>query len=127
MTDCNPESGEFKSLYKRLIDKFDDESFVVEMISIFVVDGAISADRLESAMMLSDATSIRNSLHSLKNILGTMQSGHLFQLVERTSEAFRNGNYAQGSTNATMVISETKRLVFEAGVFLGELQKASNS
>lgn len=65
MTDSTLQSMEFASPFKSLVDKFGDESFVVEMLSVFVVDGATASDRLMSAIMLSDAASIRNSLHSL--------------------------------------------------------------
>jgi len=94
------------------------------MLSIFVVDGATTTDRLMSAIMLSDASSIRNSLHSLKNILGTMQAGPLVLLAERTAEAFRNGNTARMNTDAADLISGTRRLVLAAEKYLGELQRA---
>ncbi len=124
MVDNTSDPEDFSPLFENLVDKFDDISFVVEMLSIFVVDGATTTDRLMSAIMLSDASSIRNSLHSLKNILGTMQAGPLVLLAERTAEAFRNGNTARMNTDAADLISGTRRLVLAAEKYLGELQRA---
>jgi len=125
MTDCSLEPGEFTPLFENLVHRFGDDAFVVEMLSIFVADGNAAADRLTSAILRSDDSSIRNSLHSLKNILGTMQSGSLFMLAERTAEAFRNSNVAQARTDADELVSGTRRLVLAAGIFLGEFTKAS--
>ncbi len=124
MTAQSPGSCEFDSVFDSLVTRFNDESFVVEILSIFIVDGAIAADRLMTALVLSDAASIRDSLHSLKNILGTMQSGSLFMLAEQTYEAFRIGNHAQVQATAHELATGTLTLVRAAERFRAELQKA---
>jgi len=124
MTAQSPGSREFESVLDSLVARFNDETFVVEILSIFVVDGAVAADRLMTAIVLSDAASIRDSLHSLKNILGTMQSGSLFLLSEQTYEAFKNGNHAQVHATAHELATGTMTLVRAAEIFLADLRNA---
>jgi len=124
MNEHTLETGEFHQVFTNIINKFDDNTFVIELLSIFVIDGPVAADRLVAAIMLSDAVAIRNSLHSLKNILGTLQSEALFLLAERASEAFRNDNQVQMQADAAELISGTRRLVLAADIVLGNLKKA---
>ena len=124
MTAPSPGPLEFESVFVSPVARFNDEAYVIEMLSIFVVDGATAADRPMTAIMLSDAASIRDALHSLKNILGTMQSGSLFLLAEQTYEAFKSGNHALVHATAHELATGTMTLVRTAEIFLAELRKA---